>query len=174
LLRKGAGVDPFCADEDDLRRALAALGVELSPNAEVDARGLLDLLATRAIDGAGAGRLFVTDYPANQAALARVSADRDGNPVAARFELMIDGVEIANGYDELVDPDALRQRISDDRAVRARDGRHQPDVDERLLAAMRHGLPACAGVALGFDRLLMLKLGVDRIDAVLPFSYARA
>jgi lysyl-tRNA synthetase class 2 len=174
LLREGVGVDPFRADEGDLRRALVRHGIELSAAADVDARGLLDLLVTHAIESAGPGRQFVIDYPADQAALARISTDAAGNAVAARFELMIDGVEIANGYDELVDAHALRQRMNEDRAIRARDGRHAPDVDERLLEAMHHGLPACAGVALGFDRLLMLKLGVDSIDAVLPFSHARA
>ena len=174
LLRDGLGVDPFRATEAELRRALVRDGTELSASAAVDARALLDLLASRAIEKAGKGRLFVTDYPADQAALARISNDADGNAVAARFELMIDGVEIANGYDELVDADALRERMNADRAVRVRDGRHAPDVDERLLSAMQHGLPACSGVALGFDRLLMAKLGADRIDAVLPFSHARA
>ena len=174
LLVDTVGVDPFRSTESELRRALERGGVELSAAADVDARALLDLLVTRAIAESGKGRLFVTDYPADQAALARISNDEHGNAVAARFELMIDGVEIANGYDELVDPDALRERMLADRAVRARGGRPAPAVDERLLAAMRHGLPACSGVALGFDRLLMVKLGVDRIDAVLPFSYARA
>jgi len=174
LLRDGVGVDPFRAGEADLRRALTANGIELSPTADVDARALLDLLVTHAIESSGTGRLFVTDYPADQAALARVSADADGNAIAARFELMIDGIEIANGYDELVDADALRARMVVDRDVRVRAGRHAPEADERLLAAMRHGLPACSGVALGFDRLLMSKLGVDRIEAVLPFSHARA
>jgi len=174
LLLDGVGVDPFRATEVDLRKALASRGVELSPAAGLDARALMDLLAARAIEAAGGGRLFVTDYPADQAALARISNDAEGSAVAARFELMIDGIEIANGYDELVDADALRERMNADRAVRERDGRHVPDVDERLLAAMRHGLRACSGVALGFDRLLMLKLGLERIDAVLPFSHARA
>ena len=174
LLRDGVGVDPFHASEADLRRALTANGIELSAAADVDARALLDLLVAHAIESSGAGRLFVTDYPADQAALARISVDADGNAVAARFELMIDGVEIANGYDELDDADALRRRMVADRDARTRAGRHAPDADERLLAAMRHGLPACSGVALGFDRLLMLKLGAERIDAVLPFSHARA
>jgi lysyl-tRNA synthetase class 2 len=174
LLRDRAGVDPFRASAADLRRALPRNGIELSDAAEVDAHALLDLLASNAITGIGDGRLFVTDYPADQAALARISNDADGNAVAARFELMIHGVEVANGYDELLDADALRMRMITDRAVRARDGRHAPEADERLLAAMRHGMPACAGVALGFDRLLMLKLGFERIDAVLPFSHARA
>ena len=89
----------------DLVAALARLGVELSPGASADRRDLLDLLVTHAIDALGAGRVFITDYPADQAALARLVQDSEGRGVAARFELIIDGVEVANGYDELVDAD---------------------------------------------------------------------
>src|SRR5262249_7116557 len=163
-------VDPFECDEADLGGAVARAGIELSRGATTERRDLLDLLATVAIDALGRGRVIVVDYPTDQAALARLSADADGRVVAARFELIIDGIEIANGYDELVDADALRRRMTVDLNVRARAGKPAPAPDERLLAAMRHGLPACAGVALGFDRLLMVKLGAKRIDSVLPFG----
>jgi lysyl-tRNA synthetase class 2 len=74
----------------------------------------------------------------------------------------------------LVDAEVLERRMAEDRVIRGRAGREQPDIDGRLLAAMRSGLPSCSGVALGFDRLLMLKLGVARIDAAMPFGFSRA
>ena len=162
-----------CADAE-LIAALDRHGIALSENAGVSRRDLLDLLATQAIDAIGAGRTFITHYPADQAALARIVTDAEGFEVAARFELVVDGIEIANGYDELADAQVLQRRMLADSVVRERTGREIPAADARLLAAMRHGLPGCSGVALGFDRLLMLKLGVERIDQVLPFSFVRA
>ncbi len=110
------------------------------------------------------GRIFVTDYPAEQAALARVVDD-----VAARFELVVDGVELANGYWELRDPRTHRVRFAADHAVRGARGLDKPPVDEAFLAALEEGLPPCAGVAMGIDRMLMLKLGASSLDEVLAF-----
>ncbi len=174
LLHEGAGIDAFQSSTVDLVAALARLGVELSPGAAGDRRALLDLLVTHVIDALGAGRVFITDYPADQAALARLVQDSEGRSVAARFELIIDGVEVANGYDELVDPDVMERRMSTDLEMRRDAGRDEPAHDSRLLAAMRYGLPRCSGVALGFDRLMMRKLGAARIEEVMPFGIARA
>ena len=174
LLIEGADTDPLRATDAELIDALERRGVVLSANANATRRDLLDLLVTLAIDTIGAGRIFVTDYPADQAALARVTTDADGFDVAQRFELVIDGIELANGYDELLDAGVLERRMLADCVAREHVGRGTPAADHRLLAALRHGLPRCAGVALGFDRLLMLKLGFERIDAVLPFSFARS
>jgi elongation factor P--(R)-beta-lysine ligase len=173
LLFDAAGIDPWRSSIDELNAALGRLGIELSPHADASRRDLLDLLAAYAMDRLGAGRVFVTDYPADQAALARVVVGDRGREVAQRFELVIDGVEIANGYDELADAAVLAERMQSDRARRLTEGREQPAPDQRLLDAMRHGLPACSGVALGFDRLLLLRLGLTRIDEVLPFSFSR-
>jgi len=174
LLREGADVDLFETDDAALQAALIRCGVQLSANAYANRRDLLDLLVTYTIEAAGAGRVFVTDYPADQAALARVVTDTEGRNVAARFELIIDGIEVANGYDELADADVLERRMRADCVVRERAGRDGPAPDERLLAAMRDGLPSCCGVALGFDRLLMLKLGAHRIEEVMPFGFTRS
>ena len=113
-------------------------------------------------------------YAATQAALARVVNDTQGQSVALRFELVMHGMEIANGYDELCDAAEQARRFEADRESRRQ--QQLPDIaaDQRLLAAMQHGLPACAGVALGVDRLLMLKLGTRTIDDVLTFPLERA
>jgi elongation factor P--(R)-beta-lysine ligase len=117
------------------------------------------------------GLCFITDYPAEQAALARL---RGRPPVAARFELVIDGVELANGYHELCDAGEQAARFHADNAARAALGLEAMSPDARLLAALEHGLPDCAGVALGFDRLAMLALGADHISEVLAFPADRA
>ncbi len=130
-------------------------------------RDVLDLACADALARLGPGRFFVTEYPAQQAALARLNS---ANPeVAARFELVIDGVEIANGYHELGDAAELRRRFQDDCAERVSTGHFCPELDERFLAAMEAGLPDCAGVALGVDRLLMLKMGASSLAEVMPF-----
>jgi lysyl-tRNA synthetase class 2 len=117
--------------------------------------------------------LVVYDYPASQCALARLRRDGDAT-VAERFELYLGPLELANGYHELTDADEQRARFERDQARRSQRGAAIPPIDERLLAAMRSGLPACAGVALGIDRLLMAMTGSDRIAEVLAFDFARA
>ncbi len=134
----------------------------------------LDLLFSELVEPAlPAGLVFVYDYPACHGALAVVEPVSAGYPVARRFELYCDGVELANGYRELTDSAAQRQRFEAELAERRRAGQPLAPADERLLAALESGLPACAGVALGVDRLLMRRLGADTIDAVMPFSWPR-
>lgn len=137
----------------------------------VSERDLLDLRFSAGLDALPPGRWFITDYPADQAALAR--RRREDPSVAARFELVIDGLEIANGYHELSDAEEQRARFETDRARRRVAGQADHLPDERLLAALAAGLPDCSGVALGFDRLMMLRLGTRRIDAVQPFPADR-
>ena len=128
----------------------------------------LDLRFAKAVERLGKGRWFVTDYPAEQAALARL---RDGDEAwAVRFELVVDGVELANGYHELTDPVELRQRMARDNAARVAAGLESMAADERLLAAMAQGLPDCAGVALGVDRLVMLAVGAASLAEIMPFA----
>ncbi|QDT37890.1 EF-P lysine aminoacylase EpmA [Stratiformator vulcanicus] len=115
---------------------------------------------------------FLYDYPATQAALARLKPD--GPRVAMRFELYIDGVEICNGYDELLDPAELRVRGAEQNRCRSTLGKPVMPEESRLLDAMDSGLPNCSGVALGFDRLLAVLLGKTSLHEVMPFPFERA
>ncbi|MEX2287179.1 MAG: EF-P lysine aminoacylase EpmA [Planctomycetaceae bacterium] len=115
---------------------------------------------------------FVYDYPASQAALARIRPPAVS--VAERFELYISGIELCNGYHELTDADELRRRMKVQAQSRAAQGLKELPADNQLLAAMDAGLPASAGVALGFDRLAMLVLGKESLAEVLAFPFDRA
>jgi elongation factor P--beta-lysine ligase len=115
---------------------------------------------------------FIHRYPASQAALARL--DPHDPRVALRFELYCEGIELANGFHELASPGEQRARFEHDLAERRRRGLAADRMDELLLRALEAGLPECAGVAVGFDRLLMLATGANHIDAVLPFPIERA
>jgi elongation factor P--(R)-beta-lysine ligase len=121
----------------------------------------------------GQGRpTILHDYPASQSALARV---RPGDPpVAERFELYCRGLELANGYHELLDAAVLRERNRTNNTERFADDKYLLPEDSRLLAAMDHGLPACSGCALGFDRLVMAATGAKRIEEVMAFPIGRA
>lgn len=109
--------------------------------------------------------VFIRDYPASQAALAKVRQG-DTHPVAERFEVYLNGMELANGYQELTDAGEQRQRFQQEAQGRR--------IDENLLSAMEHGLPECAGVAVGIDRVLMLQAGKNDIAGVLSFDWQRA
>jgi len=112
------------------------------------------------------------EYPPEQAALARI---RGGDtPVAERFEIYLGQMELANGYQELTDAGEQLQRFQRETAMMAGRGEETVPIDENLVSALRHGLPECAGVALGVDRLLMSCLKLDRIDGVLTFATDRA
>jgi lysyl-tRNA synthetase class 2 len=112
---------------------------------------------------------FVHDYPASQAALARLKATAP--PVAARFEVFSGGLELGNGFHELTDAVEQRHRFEAERAARIGADRPAPPLDERLLAALASGLPDCAGVALGFDRLVALALGHDNVASAMAFTH---
>jgi lysyl-tRNA synthetase class 2 len=173
------GVDPLDASIAELARAARTLGFAVPDDPGATDRDeardeLLDLLMGLAV-GPRLGHdafTFVHRYPASQAALARL--DPDDPRVALRFELYCAGIELANGFHELGSAAEQRARFEHDRRTRERRGLPVHDIDERLLAALEAGLPDCAGVALGFDRLLMLACGAGSIDEVLPFPTERA
>ena len=116
--------------------------------------------------------ICITEFPQSQAALAKI--DKHDARVARRFEFYYRGVELANGYNELTDPIEQRLRFKKDNGWREKNGLAAQPEDVCLLAALEHGLPACSGVALGFDRLLMIVCGAKTIAEVLPFSIDRA
>ncbi len=133
-------------------------------------RELLELLFADAVRMQGLdGCCLLYDYPECMAALARLSVTTEGYRVAQRFELYYDGVELANGYHELADAAEQRQRFHEDRTFRERSGQSLPEMDQSLLAALHQGLPDCAGVAVGLDRLLMVLAGVQEIASVQAF-----
>lgn len=169
-----AGVDPFAAPLAALQQSARRLGIDTG-ELPADRETWLQLLLATAVEprlGRAGSPTFLLDFPAEQAALARV---RPGEPpVAERFEAFVEGVELANGYHELTDPDEQRRRFANDLAARAARGLPAVPADDRLLGALAHGLPDCAGVALGFDRLVMLALGATRIEEVLAFPLERA
>ena len=155
---KHAQIDPFALPEDAQRDEQLNL-----------------LLAEKVEPCLGRDRpTILYHYPASQAALAKTTTDHAGNAVAERFELYVDGVELANGYHELQDAAELRRRNTVNNAARLADGRPVLPEDSRLLSAMEQGLPQCSGVALGFDRLLMVAVGAKSIDEVIPFPIERA
>lgn len=173
-LEHWAGIDPFAATDRELMRRCEQW-LEPEQLADLGRDGCLDLLMSFAVEP-HLGRdkpVFITGYPASQASLARVSRS-DGFEVAHRFELYINGLELCNGYWELTDPEEQRLRFEADNELRRRSGKPKMVVDEAFLAALAQGLPECSGVALGLDRLLMLKLGVQDISEVLAFPFDRA
>ncbi len=175
-ITEACGVDCRTAGPREIEAVLQAHGVAPISDTDQDRDTWLDLLMATVV-GPGLGRdapVFVHDYPASQAALARVRDDRDGWPVAERFELYLDGIELANGFHELGDMLEQRRRFTQDLQNRRQHGRRLAPLDERFLAALAEGLPDCAGVALGFDRLLMVALGLHAIADAMAFPADRA
>jgi lysyl-tRNA synthetase class 2 len=172
--RQALGCDPLQTDEEQLR----TLAIEHRLDAPLAQRcnrdELLDWLMGSIVGpGLGVdGLCFVHRYPLSQAALARVDP---ANPqLALRFELYRQGVELANGFEELANPVEQRSRFEADRRERARRGLPAPEIDQALLDALAEGLPPVSGVALGFDRVLMQRIGAGAISEVLPFPLDRA
>ena len=164
-------VDPLTATTDVIEAALRRAELDVPDSLRGDRDGLLDLGMSLCVAPRFAeDRItFVRDFPASQAALARISG-----PVAARFEAFWGGLELANGFHELGEPQEQAQRFAADAA--ARRARNQParGADQLFLAALAAGLPACAGVALGFDRVVMVAAGARSIDEVVAFPIERA
>ncbi len=162
---KHARLDPITADDAALRSAIGEAATAAHDRGE-----LLDLLlATRVEPHLGRGTLTViNDYPAERAAQARVRRGADGRDCAARFEIYRDGVELANGYWELTDAAELGHRLDAQLAQRADASLAR---DPRFDAAMSAGLPACSGVAVGFDRVVMLALGLATVAETMAFPW---
>ena len=172
-------LDHFCqinlhsTTESELKVAAANAGIDIV--GDLDKLDYLDLLMTHVVEPgiASWGLVFIVDFLEQQAALSRV-IERGGNLVAARFEAYVHGVELANGYWEESDPNILTKRFEADNGLRASRGQPVREIGERLISASRAGVPDCAGVAVGFDRLLMLAQGRSELSQVMPFSWSLA
>ncbi len=174
--QRHAGLDPHTASAREFAAVAGTHRIDVPQDllAQNDLAVWRDLLLTHAVEPKlGRGRLsFLYDYPASQASLARIQAGDP--PLAARFELYLNGVELANGFHELTDADEQRARFERQLHTRAAAGMPAVPMDARLLTALAHGLPDCAGVALGIDRLLMLAAGARSLAEVIAFPVDRA
>ncbi len=171
---RALGVDPLQLADGELQQLGTAHGLDAALARRCTRDELLDWLVAVVVGpGLGAGQLCcLHHYPASQAALARL--DALDQRFALRFELYYRGVELANGFEELADASEQRARFLAEQRERLRRALPVPEVDERLLAALEHGLPPVSGVALGFDRALMLRIGADDIRSVLAFPTEQA
>ena len=166
-----ADIDPFRAGLMELREHCRHRGWLESRYADRDAclNFLLDRVVQRRL---GSGVVTLFDFPASQAALARLRPD--DRRVAERFEVFVNGIEVGNGYRELGDAEEQQERFERDCRQRREQGLPDIPVDQRLLSALREGLPECSGVALGVDRLVMIATGSSRLEEVSAFPFARA
>ena len=168
-------IDPHAASVEELRACAIGQGIAGAETLSLEGRDAwLDLLLSHCIEphlGVD-GICFLYDYPASQAALSRV---RPGEPpVAERFELYMSGVELANGFHELTDAEEQCRRFQQDNRRRLSQGLPEVPMDEHLIAALAAGMPRCAGVALGIDRLLMVLQEIPHIQAAMAFPEERA
>jgi lysyl-tRNA synthetase class 2 len=171
LLMAYTNFDPLTCADEDIATFINDKGVELQ---DLNRGQMLDLVISHFVQTKLPSQTitFVYDYPSQQAALARI---RDSEPpVAERFEMFLGQVELANGYQELTDACEQTARFESENTVRKAAGQKEVLPDTRLLAAMHSGLPDCAGVALGVDRLLMANLELKSIDSVLAFPFNRS
>ena len=186
-MRRHAGVDATRASIDELAACAVSRGISAPPSmASADRDAWLNLLLAELVEPQlGVARpTILYDYPASQAAFAEIAApERDVGrrsesrpklPVAKRFELYVDGIELANGYFELTDGEELARRMDRANDQRVADGKSPLPPATRLVAATRGSFPACVGVALGFDRVVMLAARAERLADVLAFPADRA
>lgn len=168
-------IDPLEATGNQLQQCAVQNGIEQVVGLTSDDKdGWLDVLMTHCIEPklGITTPFFIYDYPASQAALAAIKPD---NPkVAERFELYINGLELANGFHELTDPALQHKRFVEELEKRASLGLSAVPIDHYLLAALEEGLPPCAGVAVGLDRLCMIAMKATHIQEVVSFSFDRA
>lgn len=177
LFSQYLSIDVTDVEQDELKQYALSRIKSLPQDWQTDKDGWLELLMSELIEpqlALSVHPYIIYDFPASQAQLAKLHRSEEGHIVSARFEVYAQGLELANGYDECLDADELSQRFVEDNLIRHQQGKSAMPVDKHLLAAMQAGLPACCGVAIGVDRLLMLKLGVQHIDAVKSFTFEQS
>jgi len=171
LFRQSIGLDPAHCTETDLSNCALERGIRSGP---LDQLQWLDLLFAEVVQPALPGECLtvVYDFLPEQAALSRIRSGSD--PAAERFEVFLGQMELANGYQELTDAEEQLHRFERENRLRDIRGEETAPVDNRLIDALRQGLPECSGVAMGVDRLLMSILKLERLEAVLAFDAGRA
>ena len=172
LFLERAGLDPVAFTVAEAQACLHARGIDPPEMSDASLDDWLALILTHVIEPTlGTGAVFVHDFPASQAMLARLS--QTDPPWAERFELYVNGIELANGFHELSDAAEQQRRFKQDLQQRQRLGLSAMPLDDALIEALAAGMPDCAGVALGIDRLLMLSAGVDSLNETLTFPIDR-
>ncbi|MFT7224291.1 MAG: lysyl-tRNA synthetase class 2 [Cellvibrionaceae bacterium] len=170
LFMEQLGVDPHDSHISELKRVASGM-VDVSDMEALTVDDWLDLIMTHYLEKQlPHGLVLVFGYPKTKAALAALGLNHAGQTIARRFEAYLNGMELANGYYELIDAQEQRHRFEEDLKYRNARGFSLPPCDERLLAAMEAGLPPCAGVALGIDRLLMVLCNTQSIREVISFA----
>jgi lysyl-tRNA synthetase class 2 len=170
-----AGINPHATTAEECRCCARRHEIEQPVGLQDNVDEWLDWLLTQLVIPSFRtdGFTFIYDYPRTQSALAKLYKNQSGYTVAARFELFYGEIELANGFDELLDAGEQRQRFERENLARQAAGQQPSTIDEYLLAALEHGLPPCSGVALGLDRLLMLFSGTAALEQVLAFPFSR-
>ncbi|MEF9957547.1 MAG: EF-P lysine aminoacylase EpmA [Acinetobacter sp.] len=161
-------INPLQASLKQLKDTAHRLGLNLDLGD--DRLAYMDLLFSHFVEPSLGfdAPVFLTDFPPEMASLAKVKTDDDGEQVAARFEVYIEGLELANAYDELLDAEVLAARFEADNLERTKQGLPVIPTDQYLLSALPH-MPECSGIALGLDRLLMVAMNQVKIDQVIAF-----
>ena len=167
IFKNHTDMDPHLASECELLKLSNSLGLHADNH---DRAFLLDFIFNKEIASNMNSNIpvFIFDYPECMSALARLSG---APPHAERFEVYINGIEIANGYNELCNPNEQKKRFELNRDYRQQNGKQDHEIDMRFINALEHGLPACAGVAIGLDRFLMVITDSDTIRDVLTFHF---
>ncbi len=174
LFQQQLGVDPLQCEPAELQRVALDHRPDLAAGLTLDREGWLEWLFSFLLQPqlGHTGAVAVIDYPAHQAALARLKPDDP--QVAERFEIFYRGIELGNGFGELTDATEQQQRFEAEQQQRQQRGQTVPPFDRHLIAALHAGLPPCSGVALGFDRLLMAQTGAASIQEVIPFHFEQS
>ena len=170
IFMRYTGLNPYVASAEELKK-YAKTHIDFQWDDD-NKSTWLDLIFSHVIEPRmSSGLTVVYDYPSEQAALAKTALNLAGNKVAKRFECFLQGVELANGYWELTDPIEQAKRFDNDNAMRKTMHKKEICADTKLLAALQQGMPECAGVALGVDRLVMALTDVERLAAVQSFTW---
>ena len=167
IFKAFTGIDPLTANVSNLQQYTSEI-IGLPIGLNNDKNSWLNLIMSQCIEPKfDKDKLyFIYDFPASQASLAKI---KKHTPVAERFEVYLNGIELANGFTELQDAHEQQQRFKQEQAIYEQNFGYQPDIDQHFLDALQTGLPSCAGVALGIDRLLMILTHATHIRQVLSF-----